>query len=284
MLPAIDPVTFLPNELSLKIFYYLDGSALRKCCQVHSNWHSLVNDISFWREIAKKFFMIESSKDKVEIKNLFLSLESKQLKSNEDIIKQVEAFINKVSLNQNARFRCIFGLGKGSQFMNIEIKSNSGKPEKIDLKEVYFSKQKIDSSSPVAPTSKYKLKRLSPGSLIQWTKNPIKKSENFTEQRLKIRTTIYEVNIPSGLHFFYNTGPFKGTLEFSSLPEADLSNLTNMERRIKNIIKIKLDSYIDQTNQKIRRQHIILTCLIWCVVLGYVAWSSKLTDMLKISH
>ena len=104
-------VASLPKDVQLNcIFPPLEPLELTRCCQVCKQWNELASDESLWKEIARRTFggIPIAQKVKGVLKNIPL----RHVKSNDEILERLKAFIGRVNLDQNSRFRCILHIDK----------------------------------------------------------------------------------------------------------------------------------------------------------------------------
>lgn len=118
----------MPREISRHILSFLKPFDLAQCCQVNSEWNRLASHDDIWLEIAKKIFINGANlhpKTKARIK----AWDSHHLKSHEEILDRIQSFLDKISLGQNARFKCIAQAENGLQTISIEIKGDKKSPD-----------------------------------------------------------------------------------------------------------------------------------------------------------
>jgi len=234
---SFDPLQVLPEEISFKLFSKLEKHHLAACCQVNKNWRRVGNDGRLWAKIAAQ--MLNGTVPNVpNIKTYLGELESQKVKSNEKIIDRLQAFIDRISLGQNARFRCLISTGPGYQTISVEIKGTTNKIAQIpntpsafqgsltafDFKDDCIAINGIGNGSLIGPQPpKYQPRSVS------------------LSQVAGMGESIIVCTIP--LH-----GPFQAVLRFPQILHTD--NKTDMERTITNMVQIKLDELASQVVRK----------------------------------
>jgi hypothetical protein len=103
-----DIIGNLPDEISTEILSYLDIPSIGNCSQVCRRWNFLTQKDELWTDIAKLTFKattgsIIPSTAKNSVQNLF----SSYVRSNDELLNRIRAFLNKTRLGQNAKFTCI---------------------------------------------------------------------------------------------------------------------------------------------------------------------------------
>ena len=262
---ALNPVKVLPEETSFQIFSYLEKPDLASCCQVNKGWRRLASDNELWATIARQMFKGEAL-NVPNIKAFLQKLESQKLKSNEEIIDRLQAFIDRISLGQNARFRCLVSTGSGYQAISVEFKATKDKIAKIsntltacednltdlDFKDDCIAINGIGNGSLVAPQPpEYQ-----------------PKSQSLSKQ-LAMRERIIVCTIPIN-------GPFQAVLRFPELPHTDLEHQTDMEHNITHMVQVKLDKLASQLS---RKNSIIYTTAAVVVALSAYLLNSYLTSV-----
>lgn len=233
---AIDPVIALPEEVSLQIFSYLEKSDLASCCEVNKGWRRLASDNELWAPIARQMFNGEDLK----VPNIKASLqvfESKKLKSNEEILDRLQAFINRISLDNNARFRCIITTGSRYQAISVEFKGTQDEiaPQMLpantnNLTDFNFKDDCIATNG------------IGDGSLVAYQP---------PEHLPKACRTYTLFGIREHIHVFTpNDGPFQAVLRFPDPHMIGLEHQTDMEHRIMNMVQVKLDKLAGQVSRK----------------------------------
>ena|ERR1700722_16914117 len=117
---TFDPIKDLPPECALNILSNLGQKDLGHCSQVCTQWEAFVSDNALWKPgVQQKFSQVQTVPS---FKQLLKEVNAQQLQSNDEIVDRVQKFLDRVSLGQNARFRCIIGSGQGQKVLSIEIK------------------------------------------------------------------------------------------------------------------------------------------------------------------
>lgn len=98
------------SVLSSSTFSYLKGGELVACCSVSTRWRALASQDKLWERVAKQIFG-----DALQVPNFRTFLRQCISNSNDHIVDRIQAFANRISMGQNARFRCVIGPLQGSQ-------------------------------------------------------------------------------------------------------------------------------------------------------------------------
>lgn len=120
-------------------------------CLVSKLWNNVASSDPVWRLIADREGMKIAGKSDTTIKELFSLLHSRKISSNDEIIIRFQQFLDRCSIDQNCRFKCILGLRSGHGHLTVEIGDPKRKaqnhpttymnfinPHEIDICEDYF--------------------------------------------------------------------------------------------------------------------------------------------------
>lgn len=129
----MDPIKYFPEEISYQIFSYLTLSELANCCRVSSQWQLVAKGKPFSDALLKKIYEL----------NAIPKISSKELESNDDILNEVQLFLDKVDDGQNAKFCCYFKTMEKATNISIEILGNS-ENENIDFEENHLATNYIE--------------------------------------------------------------------------------------------------------------------------------------------
>lgn len=145
------PISILRREELLSIFSHLEKTDLGSCLGVCKLWNELGNDNRLWLLLVSRIFMGDNL-NALNCKEILREYESKQLRSEKEILDRLQTFINKISRGQNGRFRCIINSEGKEYTLSIIIKGDMhcaedgsldleyvSKITNFDLKEDYFA-------------------------------------------------------------------------------------------------------------------------------------------------
>ncbi len=144
-----------PLDIFIEVFSNLSISELGICSQVCHAWQIIINNDGVWNKLVTQIF--KNGCGAKNCQNLIREFYSKHLKSNDEILTSLKAFVKKVTLGHNARFRCILQLGAHYQELIVIIKADrerSGSPLYItnfDYTEDYFALNPIGDGSVTIP-------------------------------------------------------------------------------------------------------------------------------------
>lgn len=225
-----DPFKSIPSDLTLQIFSFLDRSSLGRCCQVSRDWNALASSNSVWVHFAKKIFNGEILRT-ANIKGLLRDIEPQILYSNDEIVGRIQAFIDKVPLGKNARFRCVLSTVQGYQPISLEVKGTQ-QSEVLDFKEDYFAVKALGNGSLSTPAPLD-----CPISLhVQCTKSVQVPSTHAFSERIIAYTNPH-------------LGPFEVMLRFPCVPPIMSRDYTMIENRIDQIVREKIDNIDDEASE-----------------------------------
>lgn len=236
--PKWDPVFELPPEIALYIFSFLDEKSLSRANQVCATWHCFTNDHLLWQEVAKKIKEMFHGQipRNVNIRNLIIELDQQRARTNDEVIDHFQAFMGKVCLGQEARFRCIIGVGKGFQTISIEIKCNKeiedDEPFYYDTKEDCFINQisnygQLNIHKSANKPYDFSLMRLC-----------------FTRSQISGAERIY--TLPFENSSSLSSLSYQGILRFPNLQNTSFDNPSDMELKIQMILKEKIEDLNEQ--------------------------------------
>lgn len=226
---VLDPVSRLPTEISLNSFFYLNKSDLVSCCQVSKGWRTLADDNQLWKAIAYRTLkdLLPEDISQQCSKAFIKEWEARKLKSNEEIIACLQAFVDRISLGQNARFRCV--ISTGSQYQIISAQISAGNIDRtLDIHGTPRYLTHFDFSGD------YFGKNIGNGSLLRPQRPPqLAASGAVANETIEgQRVTVYV------LRSFQV--PFQAILRFPDLPPLNSHHRIDMQDRIMNILACKI--------------------------------------------
>lgn len=129
-------ISTFPDEALLAIFKHLRRQDVGACARVDKNWKRMSEDNEVWRSVAQKEFLHTTplSLD-LNIKELIYRFHLSNARTNDEIIDKFQRFLDRYSLDQNCRFRCILGAGRGAKHITVTIKCLKSLTKQIDHKE-----------------------------------------------------------------------------------------------------------------------------------------------------
>lgn len=229
------PISILRREELLSIFSHLEKTDLGSCLQVCKLWNELGNNNRLWLPLVSRIF-IGDNLNATNCKEILREYESKQLRSEQEILDHLQTFINKISRGQNGRFRCIINSRGRSYTLSLIIKGDMycvdtgdgnldqeyvSKITNFDLKEDYFAQIDLNNLPWHEDFSTYRI------------------NEGFSSRTIRGDNITTIFTTPSA-------GPFQTEFRF---PVIDINNRyhkTFMESKINKILDVKLNNLYNQ--------------------------------------
>ena len=172
---SVDLVKTCPKEIRVEIFDLLDMQDLCRCTRVCKDWNKFLNDETLWKKIALK--ITGAIPNELNIKAFVKKFVCQRLRSNEEILKRIEAFFSEVPIGQNAKLTCISQKDKKNMQLSVSITAkendDSNDPdffqstkftENLDCKEECYAINGLENGSlttkPPRHTPKYQHKMI----------------------------------------------------------------------------------------------------------------------------
>lgn len=230
---SLDPMSVLPRQIGLTVLSYLNIQNLGTCCKVSKSWNLLASDNALWGIVSKGIFSETIQAD--NIKNFLKTYHDQCLVSSDELIDRAEAFVNKLSVDQNSRFRCILGNGTNYRTLSIEILNLNKPPNTYDFQYDCFASDTVLKELLVKLTKVSDFFVFKSGNHEQTPiQEGVRGSKNLEIHRHMIKTPV--------------RGPLQGILRFPVLYGEPLECSTEIEEKIVNIVKQKLENLAKQSS------------------------------------
>lgn len=135
-------ISEFPGVIICEIFKFLNFRDLANCCKVSKLWNRLASSPAVWATLAQVYLGLHVSPSAdLNIKSMVTEI---VCLSNDQIVRRLQKFLNRCSLERNGRFRCILGSGQGYRHITLEIKRyDRDGTEGIAIQECYLAPQGI---------------------------------------------------------------------------------------------------------------------------------------------
>jgi F-box-like len=219
MSASLNSIGKLPKELTINSFSYLEPSDVTSCCHVSKDWQTAANENRLWTTMAKR--MGNGNVPNVPNIKAYVQEQDSRSPKNEKIIHRLQAFLDRISLGQNANFKCHI-VGSNNQTISVEFMAfrNNGRFD-LAFEDNYDTARGIGDGSLSTPQPPYQINT-----------NRLENHTHNNERRI-----------------VYKQGPLQVTVKFPELSHIDVNSQTDLQKRITNMVAIKLDSLVDELGQ-----------------------------------
>ena len=140
-LSTLDPVYYLPETVSSQIFSCLNPDDLCRCACVCRQWRRVTEYDVVWREVAARILGLDLPPRNVKL--LFKEIAGQQVRSDDELLERVQAFVDRVQLGQKGSFRCVFPNTCNCRVLEMELKKPDGDSGEYDVREDCFGRKEI---------------------------------------------------------------------------------------------------------------------------------------------
>lgn len=253
-----------PKDVSILIFSYLDKTSLARCQLVCKNWQINSSADLLWNSIGKQIFGNAFGARKA--KKFLGDYHAHKLHSNDQILDAIERFIDRIPLDQSARFSCIVNGRWARQFRAISIEittkanlANNLNPidhkssitmdylTDLDIREDYIATNPISHAGATRPLTHF-----------------------YPYHELAERACHYDI-----ISRFIKPKNYKVIVRFPSLSDDQITTPTTMESHIDTFVRKKLEAIDKQLARRYKHYgSIIVAVLVGCI--GLRAYPNKL--------
>jgi hypothetical protein len=144
----IDPITYFPYEISLRILSELPLQVLGRCCLVSWAWNGAASDNTLW----KRLFHNVDVPPEVHCKEY---LRKHGVKSEEEILERIQLLVNQVTVNKKGIFTCLFPFDPGCKIrVELAWDSSRSKDKPVETTCIFIQKILSDKDPETLSSSK----------------------------------------------------------------------------------------------------------------------------------